>query len=450
MAVRMDVGAVIENQSKNLFQVFLTILIAVTAFVEGFDAQIQGYTAPTLTKLWHVSKGEFSPVFVWFQIGVLVGAIGLGNLGDILGRRRMIVTGVLVFGLFTVAGAYAGNVPELAATRFLSAIFLGGAMPNAIALIIDYSPHRRRTFRVGIMYTIYTGGGAAGGLLAAWLVPHFGWQSIYYVCGVLAMLLSGVLFLFLPESLRFMVLRRRRPDVVAATLRKLAPGMDIPLDAEFFVRNDVEKKAAVVELFRENRAGMTLALWCAYGVNLIALIFVTSWMPAIFADNGISYSVSVIATSLFQAGGAVGSLVGGWMLDRPKGILRLCALCLTAVPVIICIGHAAEVQPLLLALACAAGICIVGTQTGCNALSGALYPTTLRSTGAGWANGIGRFGAITGPWLGALLLGMHLSLPIIFLLVAIPSFCVSILLLILNFSQPRDARPVGIPVPDSL
>jgi len=177
-------------------------------------------------------------------------------------------------------------------------------------------------------------------------------------------------------------------------------------------------------------------LWTAYGVNLMGLIFVTSWMPTVFADSGISVSRSVIATSIYQGGGAVGSILFGWILDRKNGILQLAGLCLVAVPIIMGIGHATFLPALLLVLVFLAGVCIVGTQTGLNALSGGLYPTFLRSTGAGWASGIGRFGAIIGPLLGGVLISLHLPLTSIFMLVAIPSFCVAACLLVVNFSRP--------------
>jgi MFS transporter, AAHS family, 4-hydroxybenzoate transporter len=173
------------------------------------------------------------------------------------------------------------------------------------------------------------------------------------------------------------------------------------------------------------------------------LVFVTSWMPTVFADSGISVSRSVIATSIYQGGGAVGSVLFGWILDRKNGILRLAALCLVAVPIIVGIGHATFLPALRLVLAFLAGVCIVGTQTGLNALSGGLYPSYLRSTGAGWASGIGRIGAIVGPLIGGVLISLHLPLTKIFVLVAIPSFCVAACLFVINFSRPR-----GISAPD--
>ena len=448
---RVDISEVIETQSMRGFLIGLLVLVAAGSFLEGFDAQIQGYTAPTITKLWHIHRAAFSPVFVFFSVGIMLGAISLGNLGDILGRRRMIITGVLLFGVFTVAGAFCGDVHSLAATRFLSAFFLGGAVPNAIALVIDYSPHHRRGLNVGIMYTLYTAGGALGGFFSAWLVPHFGWQAVYWVCGGLAVIFSGILALLLPESLRYMVIRHTHREALAATIRRLAPDLVIGPETQFFLPKATERKPWVGELFRSGRGVMTVALWAAYGINLIGLIFITSWMPTVFADSGISISRSVVATSVYQVGGAVGSVLFGWILDRKNGILRLAGLCLVAVPIIIGIGHATFLPALLLALVFLSGICIVGTQTGLNALSGGLYPSYLRSTGAGWTSGVGRIGAIIGPLLGGVLIGLHLPLTGIFLFLAIPSLCVAACLFVVNVVRPGgiadSVSAVELPIP---
>jgi len=451
MNQRVDISEVIENQTAQGFLIGLLVLVASGSFLEGFDAQIQGYTAPTITKLWHIQRAEFSPVFVFFAIGIMLGSIGIGNLGDIWGRRRMIIGGVLLFGVFTIAGAFCGDVRSLAATRFLSAFFLGGAVPNAIALVIDYSPHRKRGLNVGIMYTLYTAGGALGGLLSAWLVPHFGWQAVYWVCGGLAVFLSGVLTLLLPESARYMMNRHVHREALAATIQRLAPDLVIGPETQFFLPKSSERVPWVGELFRNRRGIMTVALWAAYGINLMGLIFVTSWMPTVFAQSGISISRSVIATSIYQGGGAVGSVLFGWILDRKNGILQLAGLCLVAVPIILSIGHATYLPALLLVLVFLAGICIVGTQTGLNALSGGLYPSYLRSTAAGWTSGVGRIGAIIGPLLGGVLVALHLPLATIFLLLAIPSLFVAGCLFVVNAARPGaggEPGPVN-PVPHS-
>ncbi|HTH98687.1 MAG TPA: MFS transporter [Stellaceae bacterium] len=449
MANRIDVSAVLDKQGWSSFRILLLAMIAAAAFLEGFDSQLQGYTAPAIIKLWHLSRPQYSVVFVWFQLGFMLGAFTLGNLGDIIGRRLTIALGVLLFGVFTVAGALSGDLLTLNVTRFLSAIFLGSAIPNSIALTIDYAPHDQRALNVGYMFVAYTAGSSAGGMFAAWLVPAYGWQSIYWLCGLLSLALGLVLYGWLPESLRFMVVRHRHRYRVAAVVRRLAPTAMITAETQFFMPRSVETRAWVGELFRERRAVMTMAMWASYSFSMMALIFVTSWMPTIYADAGMSYSASVIATALFQGGGMIGSILGGRVLDSRWSILGAAGVCLCGVPIIIGIGHSVAVPALLMALTFGAGACVVATHTVLNTLSGALYPTALRSTGAGWASGFGRIGAIIGPVLGGVLISLHLSLPMVFLIVSGPSACITLSLLIIKFTRPRERAPstVGLDQP---
>jgi AAHS family 4-hydroxybenzoate transporter-like MFS transporter len=301
---------------------------------------------------------------------------------------------------------------------------------------------------VGILYVVYATGGSLGGFLSAWLVPSLGWQSIYWLCGAVALAYSLLLYLFLPESLRHMILRGRSPAKIARLAGRLDPTVAL-VEAEFVLPRSVARKAWVGELFAEKRGLMTVLLWAAYVCNMLALQFNTAWMPTIFASAGVSYSKSVVATSLFQGGGALGSLSIGWLMDREKGLLRLCALGLIAAPIFLIIGHSAGQAGLLMLLASMVGFCIIGSQTGINATAGFLYPTALRATGVGWAYGVGRIGSITGPILGAAMLSLHFSFPMLYLVAAIPPLLVSLFMFGVYLTQRGRPRPSSLN-PESL
>jgi AAHS family 4-hydroxybenzoate transporter-like MFS transporter len=437
MARVLDVQDVIDRQSRRSFQMLLMIWMSITMMIEGFDNQVQGYTAPAIIKAWHISTASFTPVFGFFQAGFMFGVALLGNLGDILGRRTMIVAGVLLFGVCTIAGAYTTTVTTLTETRFCAAFFLGGAIPNALALAIEYAPRRRRAVRVGVLYVFYTLGASAGGFLAARLVPAYGWPSIYHVGGWVAVALSVVLFAFLPESAGFLIARGRNPERLRKTLQRLMP--DLPPDAVFVSSTARQKNASVAQLFTENRTLRTVALWTAGLFSMVGLQFMTSWLPTVFTQSHVTYSWSVVALACFQAAGAVGGLAGAWALDRPRGIFWLACLALLCAPVVASFPTVIGRPGLLVALVAAAGFCIVGTQTTLNALGGVIYPTAIRSTGSGWAYGIGRIGAILGPVLGGILIAAKLQSSEIFPIIAIPPLCVAAALFTLNWFRPQAA-----------
>lgn len=425
MRRELNITEVIEQQPRTLFQFVLIALISVTSAIEGFDAQLQAYTAPQVIKQWAISKTDYSLVFSSFQFGTMLGAIVLGSLGDIVGRRKLVVYGVLLFGLFTVLGGYATTLFQLVVTRSLSAVFLGGATPSATALLIDYAPKRRRAFRATIMYAMYVGAAAFGGGIAAWVVPNFGWQSVYLLAGWLSIATGVVLFFRLPESARFMMVRHSSHAKLIATLRQLAPHTEIPADVTLTMEEEAATKGAVTDLFTERRALMTVLLWLMYAAAQMALMFMTSWMPTVFVEAGLGYSAAVISTGVYQGGGVVGSLVCGLLLSRRKGILNLALVFALGVPLTIGIGFAIGTPVLLMLLAWGVGMCVIGGTTGIKALSGVLYPTALRSTGVGWAYAAGRIGSIIGPFFGAILISRKMPLPQVFAICAVPSLVVA-------------------------
>jgi AAHS family 4-hydroxybenzoate transporter-like MFS transporter len=418
-AASVDIGTLIEEQRFGRFQAGLLFWICAFMFIEGYDMQVLGYAAPAIIKAWHSDKAAFGGVFGAGLAGFMLGATLLGNLGDAVGRKRMIVIGSLLFGVFTLASAAAQGLTSLLVIRAIAGLGLGGSIPNAIALMTEYSPSRVRATRVGIMFIGYTIGSALGGVIAAQLIPAYGWQSVFVVGGVLPLLLAAGAQLALPESPRFLMLKRGRADLVLPLLRRMRPELALRDGTAVALQESETRGLPVRQLFAGGRATMTTLLWLAYAANMVSLHFLTSWLPTVIADSGVPLAHAVIATALLQAGGAVGSLAVGLLLDR-IGTLGIVAAFLVAAPCVASLGHVGTDETPLMLLVAAAGMCIIGGQAGINALAGTLYPTYMRSTGTGWAFGIGRFGSIMGPVIGGQLIALALPLSTLFATAAAP------------------------------
>jgi MFS transporter, AAHS family, 4-hydroxybenzoate transporter len=415
----VDIGTLIEGQKFGRFQAGLMFWICAFMFIEGYDMQVLGYAAPAIIKAWHSDKAAFGGVFGAGLVGFMLGATLLGNLGDAVGRKRMIVLGSLLFGVFTLASAAAENLTSLLMIRAIAGLGLGGAIPNAIALMMDYSQVRVRATRVGIMFIGYTIGSALGGVIAAHLIPAYGWPSVFVLGGVLPLLLAVGTGIALPESARFLMLKRGRADCVLPLLRRMRPELDLRDGTAIALQEAEQPSLPVRQLFAGGRASMTTLLWLAYAANMVSLHFLTSWLPTVIADSGVPLAHAVIATALLQAGGAVGSLVVGLLLDR-IGTLGIVAAFLVAAPCVASLGHVGTDETPLMLLVAVAGMCIIGGQAGINALAGTLYPTYMRSTGTGWAFGMGRFGSILGPVIGGQLIALGLPLGALFATAAAP------------------------------
>lgn len=418
-AAPIDVGTLIEGQSFGRFQAGLMFWICAFMMVEGYDMQVVGYAAPAIIKAWHSDKAAFGGVFGAGLGGFMLGATLLGDLGDRFGRKRMIVAGSLLFGVFTLASAAADGLTWLLVLRTVAGLGLGGAIPNAIALMTEYAPARVRATRVGIMFVGYTVGSALGGVIAAQLIPAYGWPSVFVVGGLLPMIVATASIVVLPESVRFLMLKRGRTELVLALLRRIRPELDLREGTAVVMHETQQSGRPVRQLFAEARAAMTTLLWLAYAANMVSLHFLTSWLPTVIAESGVPLAHAVIATALLQAGGAVGSLLVGQLLDR-IGTLGIVAAFLVAVPCVASLGHVGTDETPLMLLVTLAGLCIIGGQAGINALAGTLYPTYMRSTGTGWAFGMGRLGSILGPVIGGQLIALGLPLGAVFATASAP------------------------------
>jgi len=419
----VDIEALIEGQKFGWFRAWVLFWSCVLMFFEGYDMQATAYAAPSIIQAWHINKANFGSVFGLGLFGYMIGATLLSNLADRIGRKPVIIGGAFLFGVFTLATAFASSLSALLALRFIAGIGLGGSIPTVIALAVEYTPSRRRARIISVLWVGYAIGGATGGFVAARLIPQFGWASVFYVGGIVPIALAAVLTFTLPESVYFLALTRNRSKKVGAILARLRPDVTLDGDAQFVVREEKPSGIPVAALFTDGRARMTLSLWFAYVTSLLGHYFLTSWLPTVLVGAGVPLAHAVIAGGLLVGGGAVGGFITCWLLDK-RGITVVAMSFVLAVPLILSIGAAAGVSVfLLMPTVFATGACLIGGQMGLNAVSGTYYPTYIRSSGTGWANGVGRIGSILGPALGGVLISFNVPTSQLFIFAAVPALC---------------------------
>ena len=421
----IDVADFIDRQPVGGFQFKLLLTCAAVLFLDGFDTQAIGYVAPALAREWGLTKGALGPVFSAGLFGLMIGALLLGPLADRIGRKRIIILSTLAFGICALATAFVHDVNALLAIRFLTGLGLGGAMPNAIAMTSEFNPRRRRATMVMIMFCGFSVGAALGGLLAAALIPHFGWRSVFVVGGVAPLLLVPVLALRLPESVRFLALSGRADQEVAGLLRSISPMAVFAPATRFVVQEPALPGIPVVHLFRDGRTPVTLLLWVVFFMSLLDLYFLSNWLPTVLNDLGASVSMSAAIGSMLQVGGVVGTFALGSIIDR-FSFRALALVYFIAVFAVGAIGQLGHSIVLVTMAIFAAGFCIVGGQIAANALAAGFYPTSVRASGVGWALGIGRVGSIVGPLVGGVLLTMKWSTGAVFMAAAAAAMCAAL------------------------
>lgn len=440
----VDVTAVIDRSRISTFQIGVFVICALCLIMDGFDVQGLGYVLPALGQEWNVSSAALGGALGTGNLGMLVGSLVFTILGDKIGRRPVLIGGTIVFGTFTLLTARATTVEQLVVLRFLASLGLGSIMPNAVALIGEYSPQRARvTLMMGVTVG-FTAGAAVAGFVAAWLIPAFGWQAVFYVGGAIPLVIALPMLVLLPESLQWLVLRGRDRDVVIQRLRRIDPDVPASSNTIFIVPEQKHSGVPVVHLFREERGRVTLTLWVVNFLNIMNLYALSGWLTTIIRAAGYSTRASVLIGTLLQVGGTLGAFGSAWAIGRRGFVHVLTWSFATACVSIAAIGQVigyALAPALLAALVLLAGWCVIGGQPGLNALAATYYPTRVRSTGVGWALGVGRIGGIVGPVLGGILLEREWATPALFIVAAAPAFISALVMFTLRGTfVPRPAH----------
>src|SRR3984885_378542 len=390
--LKSQVEEALENQPFGALQLRVVLLCSFVQAFDGFDLGTIGMAAPSLIKAWGVAPKDFTIAFVMSSVGILVGALASGPLGDRFGRKPLLIISTAFIGLFSVASAFTWSVDSITAMRFLTGIGIGGAMPATVALPADYSPVSRRGTLLMLMFCGNPIGGFLGGQLVAQILPIFGWQSIFLAGGIPPLVLIPILMAFLPESPRFLIAHRADAPATQEILRKL----NVSAQAAASKLVDVAKGNPVQQLFTGGLAVSTILLWIAFFANLLNMYLFSYWMPTVLTLSGFKPENAIFYASMFQLGGILSTALLGPMIDKFGAPRVLACSFASGVVFILTIGLYTLPAPWIMIPILGAGAAMIGSQLGANAMAAGLYPARIRSTGVGWALGIGRLGGIAG------------------------------------------------------
>jgi AAHS family 4-hydroxybenzoate transporter-like MFS transporter len=397
-----------DNCRIGPLQIRIFALCLASLIMDGFDVQAMGFVATTMLGEWNVPNSALGGLLAWGNFGVLIGAIAFSMLADKIGRRPVLVWATLFYALMTIATAYAQNIEQMRWLRFIAGIGLGSIIPNATALVGEFSPKRTRVAWIMCITMGFTLGAAVGGFVANALIGAFGWRSVFLFGGAVPLLIAILMFFWLPESLQFLAVRKQRLDKLVRWLRELDPTLRVDSSTRFAVNETSRKGVPFWHLFREGRAFVTTLFWIVNFTNILVLYSLSGWLPLIFQNlMGYERSTAILLGTVVQVGGTVGAFGLAWLITR-AGFTPMLALTFAVATVSVAlIGQPGLSLPVLYVIVFIAGWCIVGGQPGLNALSSSYYPTYLRSTGVGAGLGVGRLGAITGPIIGGMLVAQQ-------------------------------------------
>jgi AAHS family 4-hydroxybenzoate transporter-like MFS transporter len=437
-----SVSDIIDGRPMSGFQIRTIALCGLVLFSDGFDAQTIGFLAPSIADSTGIPSNTFGPIFSASLVGLMIAAMSAGPIADRWGRKWPIIFSTITLAVFSILTAHSTSFNELLVYRFLTGLGLGGALPNVVALSSEYVPKRLMAVFVAALFCGLPLGGFICGMLSSAMTPVWGWQSVFYVGGIFPLALSLLLIVLLPESVQFLSQSKADSRKIANLLKPIAPDLPDGIRISYPARDKESKGVSVQYLFTDGRAAGTILLWIPNFMNLLLMYVIVNWLPILLRASGMSVTGGVTATSFYSLGGIVGTFAEGFLIKwgGPFRILLaqfgLCGLFIALMAL------AADSWSAMIILAFLLGFLVIGAQAGLNVLAAHFYPTFIRSTGVGWALGIGRIGSIAGPLLAGALLSNQWQPWQVLLAIAIPAF-LAMGSILLGRRAPHGLTPYG-------
>ncbi|MBV7538686.1 aromatic acid/H+ symport family MFS transporter [Duganella sp. sic0402] len=431
----LDVRAHINSRKMSGYQWLLLCLCFLIVATDGMDVAIMGFLAPAITKEWGISRAAFGLVMSAAPIGLAIGAILVGPLSDRFGRKKLLMVSVAWFGTFSVLSGFANDVATLSALRFVTGLGLGAAMPNTTTLLSEYVPERSRSALIAIMFTGFNLGSALVGFGAAAILPDYGWRGVLIAGGVIPLACLPLYLILIPESVRFLVVRKFPAERIGRTLRRVVGGA-VPDGIQFTISEpQVTGSQPGKVLLSSAYRSTTLSLWGTYFMGLLVIYLLSGWLPTMIKDAGLPIERAANITALFQLGGTVGALLVGYFMDRVAPTKVISAAYMGGAVFILFLASGSVESTMFAAFVLCAGFCMSGAQTGLNAYAPQCYPTAVRATGVSWMQGMGRFGSIFGSFAGGVLLSMGWGFSAVIAILAGPATLAAIFIIMNKYGQ---------------
>ncbi len=411
-----DISGFIDGRKLTGFNYRLIVLSWLITFFDGLDMMMISYTAPYMAEGLALDRTMLGNVFSAGLFGMVLGGFGFAYLGDRIGRRASIIVAAFSFGVLTFLTGFAQSYEQLLWFRFLDGLAIGGMLPLAWALNIEYVPKRMRATVVTLIMVGYSAGTTLAGPVTNWLAPPFGWQGVYFAGGGATILCAAALYFNLPESIRFLAAQQRNPEEIARIIRRLDPKTQVSAHTEFVLGDEpaYKKSFRVSQLFEGRLLLLTPLLWLGYMVSTLTVYLHASWGPIILENLGAGRQTAAWVSSAAALAGAAAGLSLMRFTDR-IGPFAILAFPLASLPVLLFMGVTPLPTTVFLCMNVLAVALISGGHYGILSIAGIYYPTAIRANGAGWVASVAKVGGVAGPILGGVFLSSGLPVINIFL-----------------------------------
>ena len=436
----INVQEVIDQAKFNAFHKLLVFCCFLIIVFDVYDLVVFGVVLPVLMEEWNLTPVEAGVLGSYALFGMMFGAIAFGSLSDRIGRRKCIVICMLIFTIFSYLVTLCTGPTSFGIMRFIAGLGIGGLMPNAVALITEYAPQKNRSFLSTLMFSGYGVGAILAALLGIWLLPIYGWKIMFYI-GAFPIVTIPFILKLVPESVGFLVAKNKTNEI-KAVLNQIDPNVKVAEKDTFYMPGKLES-ASISQLFSNGRLVSTLMFWTAFFMCLLMVYGLNSWLPKLMTKAGYPLGSSLMFLLALNFGGMIGAIWGGKLGDKfhLKKVLMV-FLSVAAISLFL-LGFKGNSFSLYILVAIA-GATTIGTQILLYTYVAQFYPMDVRSTGIGWASGVGRLGGIVGPLVGGMLLGMNLPFEYNFLVFAIPGAIGAIAISFVSLKKAIQVKPIAV------
>ncbi len=427
---RFDVAAFIDARPIGWREIATLVIVSLVLFIDGFDMYFLGKILPAIAEGLGGRSVDMRQVVDFQQIGMAIGAFLMPPLADRIGRKPVLTLCLLAFGSLSLWAAFSTSFDMLAWLRGVSGIFYSALLPIALALLAESTPKRRRALFMSIALVCFSGGNLASGAMTAWWLAEIGWEGFFIAGGIVPMA-AQLMLVFVPESLAFRVNRNPADPRIARVIGRLYPAAQVPSGTVFHLGDQEEvSRFGPLAMFGGRYRIQTVLIFaaCFFALGNIALL--ANWLATFMYEmRGLPIETFAFYMIIGYFGGASGTLVMGWLMDRVNPYWLIAGYFIVDAAAILSLGYVPPEAAIAFVTALVVwNFCQVGGQTGINNLATLSYPPEMRSSGIGWAGGVGRIGGIVFPFLGGAALAAALPLQTIMLATAGPALLVAALI----------------------
>jgi benzoate transport len=422
----VDIQKLIEERPMSGMQVVIIFACFILNMLDGMDVVVASYVAPRIIEDWSVSSQTFGLVFSAALFGMASGAMFISPYTDVIGRRKMVIFSIIVVSIGMFLTAFSTAIPQLIGLRFFTGLGIGSMLASLTSMASEYSSNLRRNLVIGFVLGGYPVGATLTGVMAAWLIPEYGWRSMFIAGGAISTLLLPVVYLVMPESLEFLLHKQPKNALVSANRilarMKYESLGQLPVTDQIAMtgKSPGSMLTNIMSLLGPDMRASTLKLWISFFMAFFTLYFLMSWIPKIAEDTGLSMEQGAYSGAIFNFGSFFGIVTLGH-ISNLFGLRQVIFIFMILSSVLMVIFGIADLSVVMfMVILFVLGFFVQGGFVGLYSVSARLYPMRIRTTGVGWGIGLGRFGAIISPALGGIAIGYQLPVVLIFSLFAVP------------------------------